>query len=129
VLARRAQSADRNFTIRYGSGVVDGVVVYDTLELGLPLTNVSNQGVGMATNSTADFASTSCDGIFVRPLRTAGGPCRAHQPPQADYWMAALVAACAVVNRARASGCRLPARQLPEQLLRAGGVCLRLLSE
>jgi hypothetical protein len=84
VLARRAQSADRNFTIRYGSGVVDGMVVYDTLELGLPLTNVSNQGVGMATNSTADFASTSCDGIFVRPQRTAGGPCRAHPPPQAD---------------------------------------------
>ncbi|KAK9826713.1 hypothetical protein WJX81_000524 [Elliptochloris bilobata] len=58
------KAADRTFTIRYGSGVVDGVVVYDSLELGLPLTNMTNQGIGLAVNSTADFASTSCDGIF-----------------------------------------------------------------
>ena len=42
--------------------------MYDTLELGMPLTDVKGQAVGLATNSTADFASTSCDGIFVRPF-------------------------------------------------------------
>lgn len=68
------QAADRTFTIRYGSGVVDGVVVYDTVELGAPLANVTKQGIGLAVNSTADFASTSCDGIFVRPA-LAAAPC------------------------------------------------------
>ncbi len=73
VAVLRSQAADRTFTIRYGSGVVDGVVVYDTVELGIPLANVTKQGIGLAVNSTADFASTSCDGIFVRPALKA--PC------------------------------------------------------
>ncbi|CAL5226756.1 g9609 [Coccomyxa viridis] len=52
------------FSIDYSLGQVAGRVVLDTVSLGQPPTRVTQQALGLATNSTADFSTTSCDGVF-----------------------------------------------------------------
>jgi hypothetical protein len=80
------QETGGRFSIRYGTGTVNGTVVTDVLALAEPPIVIPDQGLGLATDHSADFASASCDGIFVRtaaPLHTwisvllEGIPCRA----------------------------------------------------
>ena len=59
------QSAKYNFQVNYATGSVVGQVAYDTVSLGNPTVTISNQGFGLATDSTSDFLSTSCDGLWV----------------------------------------------------------------
>ena len=60
-----AQPQADKFSIDYSLGQVAGRVVLDTVSLGQPPTRVTQQALGLATNSTADFSTTSCDGVFV----------------------------------------------------------------
>ena len=60
------QLTPANFSIRYGTGAVRGRVAYETVALAQPQLHLTRQAVGLAMDSTADFASASCDGIFVR---------------------------------------------------------------
>lgn len=61
------QDTGGQFTIKYGTGSVSGEVVTDVLRLAEPSIVVPDQGFGLATEHSADFASASCDGIFVSP--------------------------------------------------------------
>ena len=61
-----AQAKPEKFTIDYSLGTVSGVVGTDVVTMGSPSISVPDQALGVATNSTADFHSTSCDGVFVR---------------------------------------------------------------
>ena len=61
------------FSIDYSLGQVSGHVALDTVSLGQPPTRVTQQAMGLATASTADFSTTSCDGVFVSLLRQASG--------------------------------------------------------
>lgn len=45
---------------------MQGRVALDTVTLAQPPLRLTSQAIGMAIQSTADFASASCDGIFVR---------------------------------------------------------------
>jgi hypothetical protein len=45
---------------------VAGKVMVDVLRLADPPIVVPDQGLGLAEENSADFASASCDGIFVR---------------------------------------------------------------
>lgn len=60
-----AQPQDDKFSIDYSLGQVAGHVALDTVSLGQPPTRVTQQAMGLATSSTADFSTTSCDGVFV----------------------------------------------------------------
>ena len=62
------QAANYNFEIMYATGSVNGYVSRDTMSLGSPSITVKNQSFGLATSSTSDFLSTTCDGLFVSPL-------------------------------------------------------------
>ena len=61
------QDTGGQFDIKYGTGAVHGRVVTDVLRFSEPPIVVPDQGFGLATEHSADFASASCDGIFVRP--------------------------------------------------------------
>ena len=70
------QPQDDRFSIDYSLGQVSGHVALDTVSLGQPPIRVIQQAMGLATNSTADFSTTSCDGVFVRlplPSHLPGG--------------------------------------------------------
>lgn len=54
-----------NFSIDYSLGMVSGEVALETLNLGNPDLIITQQAFGLTTNSTADFHSTTCDGVFV----------------------------------------------------------------
>lgn len=58
-------SGDR-FSIDYSQGMVAGQVAIDSLTLGVPNMTIADQAFGLTTNSTADFHSNTCDGVFVR---------------------------------------------------------------
>lgn len=60
------QDTGGHFSIKYGTGTVNGTVVTDVLRVADPPIIVPDQGFGLATEHSADFASASCDGIFVR---------------------------------------------------------------
>ena len=62
------QPADDRFAIDYSLGAVSGHVGLDTLSIGTPPITVMQQAFGLATGSTADFSTTSCDGVFVSHL-------------------------------------------------------------
>ena len=59
------QAQDDKFSIDYSLGKVSGHVALDTVSLGQPPVRDTQQAIGLATNSTADFSTTSCDGVFV----------------------------------------------------------------
>ena len=59
------QPQDDKFSIDYSLGQVSGHVALDTVSLGQPPIRVTQQAMGLATDSTADFSTTSCDGVFV----------------------------------------------------------------
>jgi len=59
------QPQDDNFSIDYSLGTVSGHVGLDTISLGQPPITVTQQAIGLATESTADFSTTTCDGVFV----------------------------------------------------------------
>ena len=59
------QDTGGQFNIKYGTGAVRGKVVTDVLRFSQPPIVVPDQGFGLATEHSADFASASCDGIFV----------------------------------------------------------------
>ncbi len=59
------QETGGEFSIKYGTGAVHGNVVTDVLQLAEPPIVVPDQGFGLAQDHSADFASASCDGIFV----------------------------------------------------------------
>lgn len=73
------QRTPSEFSIRYGTGAVWGRVAHETIALAHPQLRLTRQSVGLAMESTADFASASCDGIFVR---TRAMPSRAARRPQ-----------------------------------------------
>ncbi|EIE26466.1 acid protease [Coccomyxa subellipsoidea C-169] len=54
------------FEITYGTGAVAGSVAYETLTLGTgdSAIQVPHQGFGMVYDSSMDFLSASCDGLF-----------------------------------------------------------------
>ncbi|CAL8466769.1 g6305 [Coccomyxa elongata] len=54
------------FEITYGTGAVAGSVGYETLTLGTgnSVIQVPHQGFGMVYDSSMDFLSASCDGLF-----------------------------------------------------------------
>ncbi|KAK9830928.1 hypothetical protein WJX81_006612 [Elliptochloris bilobata] len=58
------QPTPAEFSIRYGTGAVRGHVALETVALAQPQLRLTRQSVGLAVESTADFASASCDGIF-----------------------------------------------------------------
>jgi len=60
------QPTATRFSIRYGSGAVHGRVALETVALADPPLRLHRQAIGLAVESSADFASASCDGIFVR---------------------------------------------------------------
>lgn len=62
-----AQALNYNFQIVYATGSVKGYVSTETLTVGHPNITVRQQGFGLATSSTSDFLSTTCDGLFVSP--------------------------------------------------------------
>jgi hypothetical protein len=62
------QGLPDNFSIDYSQGMVSGQVALDNISMGNPFLNLTGQAIGLATNSTADFHSNSCDGVFVRLL-------------------------------------------------------------
>ena len=59
------QPVDDKFSIDYSLGAVSGHVGLDTLSIGTPPIAVMQQAFGLAIDSTADFSTTSCDGVFV----------------------------------------------------------------
>ena len=59
------QDTGSQFSIKYGTGAVRGKVVTDVLRFSQPPIVIPDQGFGLATEHSADFASASCDGIFV----------------------------------------------------------------
>lgn len=59
------QETGAQFGIKYGTGAVHGKVVTDVLRFSQPPIVIPDQGFGLATEHSADFASASCDGIFV----------------------------------------------------------------
>ena len=61
------QTLNAPFQITYGTGSVAGFVGSDMLTLGSgPSTvRVANQGFGVVFDSSMDFLSASCDGLFV----------------------------------------------------------------
>lgn len=50
--------------IQYGTGTVSVILTYDTLSLAN--VTITDQGFGVATSLSYEFASTSCDGLVVR---------------------------------------------------------------
>lgn len=62
------QSGADRFSIDYSQGMVAGQVGIDSLTLGTPNMTIADQAFGLTTNSTADFHSNTCDGVFVRSL-------------------------------------------------------------
>lgn len=64
------QATNDRFSIDYSQGMVAGQVGIDSLTLGVPNMTIADQAFGLTTNSTADFHSNSCDGVFVRPSPT-----------------------------------------------------------
>lgn len=62
------QATTHPFEITYGTGAVAGSVAYETLTLGTgnAVIKVPHQGFGMVYDSSMDFLSASCDGLFVR---------------------------------------------------------------
>lgn len=57
------------FQITYGTGRVAGFVGSDTVTLGSnPAVQVQRQGFGGVFDSSMDFLSASCDGLFVSPF-------------------------------------------------------------
>ena len=65
------QSTSLPFEILYGTGEVAGVVAYEQLTLGSPALTIPKQGFGAVYDSSADFLSASCDGLFVRAQNRA----------------------------------------------------------
>ena len=63
------QLASYKFEVNYATGSVVGQVGHDTVSVGTPAVTVSSQGIGLATDSTSDFLSTSCDGLWVWPCQ------------------------------------------------------------
>lgn len=63
------QATTHPFEITYGTGAVAGSVGYETLTLGTgnSVIQVPHQGFGMVYDSSMDFLSASCDGLFVSP--------------------------------------------------------------
>lgn len=64
-LSASPQETGSQFSIKYGTGAVTGNVITDVLRLAEPPIIVPDQGFGLAVDHSADFASASCDGIFV----------------------------------------------------------------
>lgn len=62
------QSQEDTFSIDYSLGTISGHVGLDTMNMGTPPITITQQAFGLATESTADFTSTTCDGVFVSPL-------------------------------------------------------------
>lgn len=56
------------FFIEYGTGAVEGTMVFDSLQLATPPITVRQQGFGLADQASIAFAVASCDGLFVRPM-------------------------------------------------------------
>lgn len=59
------QEDNAQFDITYGTGEVAGYVSYDNLEVGAPAVTITGQGFGEAYIISEDFATTTCDGLFV----------------------------------------------------------------
>lgn len=65
------------FQITYGTGRVAGFVGSDTVTLGSnPAVQVQRQGFGGVFDSSMDFLSASCDGLFVSPFLCERQVCR-----------------------------------------------------
>ena len=66
----RPQATSHPFEITYGTGAVAGTVAFETLTLGSGSNTlvVPHQGFGMVYDSSIDFLTASCDGLFVRTL-------------------------------------------------------------
>ncbi len=63
------QAHNMPFQITYGTGRVAGFVGSDTVTLGSnPAVQVQRQGFGGVFDSSMDFLSASCDGLFVSPF-------------------------------------------------------------
>ncbi|CAL8464172.1 g3707 [Coccomyxa elongata] len=58
------KATNDRFSIDYSQGMVAGQVGIDSLTLGVPNMTIADQAFGLTTNSTADFHSNSCDGVF-----------------------------------------------------------------
>ena len=63
------QATTHPFEITYGTGAVAGTVAFESLMLGSGANTVTvpHQGFGMVYDSSMDFLTASCDGLFVRP--------------------------------------------------------------
>lgn len=66
-LASASQATTHPFEITYGTGAVAGSVGWETLLLGTgnATITVPHQGFGMVYDSSMDFLTASCDGLFV----------------------------------------------------------------
>ena len=63
----QVSSSNATFNIKYGTGTVSGQVARDVVVLADPPITVPDQALGMATSISSEFATASCDGIFVCP--------------------------------------------------------------
>lgn len=63
------QATTHPFEITYGTGAVAGNVAFENLTVGSGANKltVPHQGFGMVYDSSMDFLTASCDGLFVRP--------------------------------------------------------------
>ena len=77
------QAGGYNFQVNYATGSVVGLVSYDTVRVGAPPVNITNQAVGLASSLTNDFLSTSCDGLWVRVWSLTGNAVWTWQPEPA----------------------------------------------
>ncbi len=66
---RMLQATTYPFEITYGTGAVAGSVGFETMTLGSGKNTlkVPHQGFGMVYDSSMDFLTASCDGLFVSP--------------------------------------------------------------
>ena len=76
----RVQATTHPFEITYGTGSVAGTVAFESLTLGSGsgsgIVTVPHQGFGMVYDSSMDFLTASCDGLFVRlPPSRCRCPC------------------------------------------------------
>ena len=66
-LLRLLQATTYPFEITYGTGAVAGSVGFETMTLGTgkSVIKIPHQGFGMVYDSSMDFLTASCDGLFV----------------------------------------------------------------
>ena len=73
---RLLQATTYPFEITYGTGAVAGSVGFETMTLGSGnhVLKVPHQGFGMVYDSSMDFLTASCDGLFVSSLTNCNTP-------------------------------------------------------